>query len=125
MESGQRIVIARRSRTALAHACHVMDAGCAWLRRLAVARKSSRLPSARVAGFIGPSRAHVAAVFDHPCLAQRYGAQGRSTSCEVIFQKMQIVVQKRTVNSFFSFATFLKQESDGQPNVKERGIQLK
>jgi hypothetical protein len=44
---------------------------------------------------------------------------------EVIFQKMQIVVQKRTVNSFFSFATFLKQESDGQPNVKERGIQLK
>jgi hypothetical protein len=55
----------------------------------------------------------VAAVFDHPCLAQRYGAQGRSDSCEVIFQKMQIVVQKKTVNSFFSFATFLKQESDG------------
>ena len=35
--------------------------------RLAVARKSSRLPNARVAGFIGPSRAHAAAVFDHPC----------------------------------------------------------
>jgi len=59
------------------------------------------------------------------CLAQRYGAEGRSDSCEVIFQKMQIVVQKNKVNSFFSFATFLKQESDGQPNVKERGIQLK
>jgi hypothetical protein len=46
MESGQRIAIARRSRTALTHACHVMDAGCGWLRRLAVARKSTRLPKA-------------------------------------------------------------------------------
>jgi hypothetical protein len=59
------------------------------------------------------------------CLAQRYGTQGRLDSYEVIFQKMQIVVQKRTVNSFLSFATFLKQESNGQPNVKERAIQLK
>jgi hypothetical protein len=50
MEGGQRIAIARRFRMALAHACHVMDAGCGWLRRLAVAPKSTRLPNARVAG---------------------------------------------------------------------------
>jgi Restriction endonuclease len=35
MKSGQSIVIARRSRTALAHACHAMDVGYGWLRRLA------------------------------------------------------------------------------------------
>jgi hypothetical protein len=28
------------------------------------------------------------------------------------------------VKSFFSFATFLKQENNGQPDVKGRGIQL-
>jgi len=66
----------------------------------------------------------VAAVFDHPCLAQRYGAQGRSTSCEVIFQKMQIVVQKRTVNSFFSFATFLNKRATDSRMLKENGVQL-
>jgi hypothetical protein len=30
---------------------------------------------------------------------------------------MQIVVQKNTVKPFFSFVTFLKQESDGQPDI--------
>jgi hypothetical protein len=41
-----------RFRMALAHACHVMDAGCGWLRRLAVAAKSTRLPNACVAGLL-------------------------------------------------------------------------
>jgi len=59
------------------------------------------------------------------CLAQRYGAQRRSDSCEVISKKCKSSSKKRTVNSFFGFATFLKQESNGRPNVKERGIQLK
>jgi hypothetical protein len=35
-----------------------------------------------------------------------------------------MVVQKSMVKSFFSFATFLKQENNGQPDVKGRGIRL-
>jgi hypothetical protein len=48
MKSGQRIAIARRSRAAVAHACHAMGAG--WLRRLANALRSTRLPDARLVG---------------------------------------------------------------------------
>ena len=49
-KSGQRIAIARRSLAAVAHACHAMCAGCGWLRRLADATRSLRLPNARPAG---------------------------------------------------------------------------
>jgi hypothetical protein len=35
---------------------------------------------------------------------------------------MQIVVQKSTVKSFFSFATFLKQRATDSRMLQERGI---
>jgi hypothetical protein len=38
--------------------------------------------------------------------------------CQVIFQKMYWSSKKSMVKSFFSFATFLKQENNGQPDVK-------
>src|SRR5262245_59532831 len=56
MKSGQRIAIARRSRAAVAHACHAMCVGCGWLRRLADAPRSTRLPKARPAGLCQTKR---------------------------------------------------------------------
>jgi hypothetical protein len=37
---------------------------------------------------------------------------------------MQIVVQKSTVNSFFSFATFLNKRATDSRMLKEHGVQL-
>jgi len=43
MKNGQKIAIARRSRAAVAHACHAMCASCGWLRRLANAPGPAKL----------------------------------------------------------------------------------
>jgi len=53
MKSSQKIAIARRSRAAVAHACHAMCAGCGWQRRLANAPGPAKLGERRRLGSDG------------------------------------------------------------------------